>query len=278
MGRPETPIPQGRPMRAMANHLRHLRQTAGAPSYRTLSRHVHVEQQSLSQTANGTRVGWGRVLLYVQALRIHDEAAVSYADLATLKELWQLGEQQYQTMATRALRRRQSHDAFWDEIDNPVGRMPPADSWTLTPGITDVTRLATLRTTIGLYTLLLEITARRGIDLAAPRRSRPAAPAFSWFGPSSPAPTVPVVPRIRDATDITPDALALAVQACGGTDGDRAAWLATLQRINRDADHGPPRLPTDPAARSHLGRDRHRLTQLAGTVMRRPDARGLLPT
>lgn len=288
MGRPETPIPEKRPMAAMANHLRHLRRNAGSPSYRTLGALVHVEQQSLSQTANGNRVGWGRVLLYVQALRLHNPQSITTTDLATLKSLHQLGEQRFHSMATRALRSQQSK-ALWAEIDNTTagtvgtqGRRATG-RWTLTPGITDAGRLNTVQTMTELFTLLTGTAAGRGIDLLNPRRSRahPAQP-FSWFGDKAEPPT-PAVPHIREPHELTLDTMTEIIRICGGNDGDCTAWLAAWERVHRNTrDNGPPPTPPLPAlpapvrtAPPVMPRN-PLLPGWPGKVMRRPAATGVL--
>uniref|UniRef100_UPI003F494880 hypothetical protein n=1 Tax=Actinoplanes sp. CA-084688 TaxID=3239901 RepID=UPI003F494880 len=301
MGRPEVPIPEHRPMKAMADYLRHLRQGIGAPSYRRLGDLVHVEQQSLSQTANGNRVGWGRVLLYVQALRRHNEQAVTAIELATLKQLHQLGERKYQLETTRNLRRRQSN-TFWSEVDAvtstasyTAARHRPPGQWDLTVGVTDPTRLSAIHDLTGLYILLTEVAVRYGLDLAEPRRSRPREiNKFSWFGnETAPAPPTP---QLRHPEELTAKNMTAVIRACGGTEGDCTAWLASLERIHRIARAAaaaaaaaeedvvrppwrllPPAEPPPPAFRhgAHRSRaNRQVSSSWPGGALRRPAALG----
>ncbi|MEU7903570.1 hypothetical protein [Actinoplanes sp. NPDC049118] len=252
MARPEAPIPEHRPMKALAEHLRQLRQAAGSPSYRTLGRLVHLEQQSLSQTANGRRVGWGRVLHYIDALRRHNPEAVSLGDIATLKQLYDACERQFQLTTHRGIRHRQS-TALWEEIDsvNALSSRTTArhraGRWDTTPGITDVRQLNTARDRTDLYHCLTDIAAGHGLDLKNPARSRPTRPApaaFSWFGttPAEPAPA-PAIPQVRHPDDLTLPLLLQIVRLCGGTDGDDSAWHSTWERIHRAA----PKDPVGPA-------------------------------
>lgn len=249
MARPETPIPERRPMKALAECLRRLRREAGSPTYRTLSKLVYLEQQSLSQTANGHRVGWGRVLRYVEALRAYQPAAVTTADLAELKQLHQAGERQATMEADRSIGRRQTA-ALWDEIDSATAlsaataaRTRRPGQWHTTRGVTDVRQLNKAINIAELHQCLLEVTERHGLDLRkpSPRPTLTAAPAFSWFGATG-TPAVrpahlaaPVVPRVRGPQDLTLIRLLDVIRACGGTDGDCHAWQSAWDRIARIA-------------------------------------------
>uniref|UniRef100_UPI003F496966 hypothetical protein n=1 Tax=Actinoplanes sp. CA-151224 TaxID=3239904 RepID=UPI003F496966 len=286
MGRPEVTIPENRPMKAMAEQLRRLRRASGSPSYRLLGELVHVEQQSLSQTANGNRVGWGRVLLYVQALREHNPRAVTVTDLATLKHLHDLGERQYRETAMRHMRRRQSTGTLWSEIDSTAGmtayttaRHRPPGQWELTPGVTDSYHLGALRTIDGLFSLLNQVAGRHGIDLAHPYRSHPRPAGFSWFGEDT-KPERPI-PQLMLPRELTTTSLAAAVRACGGTEGDCVAWLAAWERIHRaqkdDGDTAHPRFlpPAEPPPATRAGAHRSGANQMIsdawpGRLLRRP--------
>jgi hypothetical protein len=249
MGRPETPIPGDRPMKALAEHLRHLRRTAGSPSYRKLGALVHVEQQSLSQTANGKRVGWGRVLQYVEAINCYKPEIVTLEDVATLKELHSAGERQYQLAADRSIRRRQS-SALWHEIDSATTvsahtvAMRRSGQWETTRGVTDVRQLNTARTLTHLYHFLADVAAGHGIDLQNPARSQLTS-TFRWFSPAS---DQPATPRIRHPHDLTLPLLLDVVRLCNGTDGDCSAWQSAWERIHRTAPK-PPSSPADNAER-----------------------------
>lgn len=239
-------------MRDLACYLRYLRAEAGSPSYRTLGALMHLKQNSLSQTANGQRVGWGRVLLYVDALRRHQPTAVSLDELAKLKKLHEAGErqhQQHQLHLGRSGRPRQN-TTLWDEIDGVIAqsardaaRTRAPGQWNTTRDVTDVRKLNHARTRTDLYRVLTAVAEARGIDLTDPARSRharPAPPAFSWFGgtPAAPAPT-PATPRVRHPNELTLPLLLHIVQLCGGTDGDRLAWQSAWERVHRTPPDGP---------------------------------------
>lgn len=291
MGRPEARIPEHRPMKALADYLRHLRHQAGSPSYRTLGALVHVEQQSLSQTANGHRVGWGRVLLYAQALRRYDPQAVNPTELATLKQLHQAGERQFQAVTTRNLRRRQS-TAFWSEVDavttlgaHTAARHRPPGRWELTPGITDMAQFNGVRTVADLYTVLTGVAARYGIDLVDTSRSRPrpADRQFSWFD-AAPAQPARHVPQVAHPDQLTSSLLSEIVRLCGGTEGDCTAWLSIWRRV-QPTTSGESRLqapvlrPPDPPDRPPItGAVPRQRADWPGEVLRRPDALGTLTT
>jgi len=292
MGRPEARIPEHQPMKALADYLRQLRRALGSPSYRRLGALVHVEQQSLSQTANGNRVGWGRVLLYVQALRAYNPQAVTVTELATLKQLHQVGEQQHRVAATGSLRRRQSV-AFWAEVDSvtavaahTTARHRPPGQWELTPGITDGARLNAAHTVDGLYIVLVDVAASCHIDLLQPNRSklRSTPDDFSWFGETHTDRARPI-PEVRHPSELTRVVLVDVVRLCGGTEGDCSAWLAAWDRLHRTAPgDGPSRLPPSagrlpmrPSARQRPPQDSS-LSDWPGHVMRRPVALGRLAT
>lgn len=279
-------------MKPLADCLRRLRRGAGSPSYRALGRLVHVEQQSLSQTANGSRVGWGRVLLYVEALRAYDPRAVTPDELAELKALHDAGEHQYQLINDRGIRHRQS-TALWQEIDSTtalsahtaaLNRAP--GRWDTTRGVTDVRQLNRARDLIDLCRFLVEVADARGVDLGYPGQARRPLSAFSWFG-DTPAMPAPAVPKLQRPQDLTLPLLIEIVRLCGGTDGDCQAWQSAWERIHRTVtrnnpgarpgsngrvsasdgtatiDLVTPRLPRDSGARGWPGR-----------VLRRPAALG----
>ena len=294
MTRPEAPIPGYRPMREVAEYLRHLRHEAGSPSYRTLGALMHLKQNSLSQTANGKRVGWGRVLLYVDALRRHKPTAVSIDDLAQLKKLHDAGEREHQRHISEGNRQRQS-TALWEEIDGVIAQSAHAAArtrapgqWSLTHGVTNVSKLNTARHRADLYYFLTEITEAHGIDLKMPAHSRftrPKTAPFSWFGTTSAEPVAkPDTPQIRHPNELTLPLLLEVVQLCGGTDGDRLAWQSAWERIHRTppdktgsdqkpATPPPPDRITPALATQRLHRDSV-LSRWPGNRMRRPTANG----
>jgi len=277
-------------MRDLADYLR---RQAGSPSYRTLGGLMHLKQNSLSQTANGKRVGWGRVLLYVDALRRYQPTAVGINDIAELKKLHEAGERQHQLHLGRGSRLRQN-TALWDEIDGVIAqsardaaRTRAPGQWNTTRDVTDVRKLNSARNRTDLYHVLTGVAEIRGIDLTEPARSRfarPAPPAFSWFGatPAEPAPA-PATPQVRHPDELTLPLLLHIVQLCGGTDGDRLAWQSAWERVHRTPPDGPdngrkpgaepPDLITPALTAQRLPHDSI-LSRWPGRAMRRPTAVG----
>jgi len=296
MARPEAPIPEHRPMKAVAECLRRLRHEAGRPSYRRLGQLVHLEQQSLSQTANGKKVGWGRILIYVKALRLHNPEAVTPDDLAELKELYEAGERRHMLLIERGINRRRS-DALWEEIDSAIAlsalsaeRSRAPGQWAITPGVTDVGQLNTAVNASNIYLFLVNLASSRGIDIRRPPRPRlvtttETATAFTWFGGDTPAAPAPVPPQIPEPAALTLALLLEVVQLCGGTDGDCKAWQSAWERVHRvraPAEIHPPPGPTG-AATDRWATAPDRSTRFPhgsavwrwpGNVMRRPDALG----
>jgi len=292
MARPEAPIPDHRPMKAVAECLRQLRREAGQPSYRRLGQLVHLEQQSLSQTANGKRVGWLRILNYVEALRLYNPEAVTPDDLAALKQLYEAGERQHTLQIERGINRR-CNAAIWEEIDSATvlsarsaERSRAPGQWDITPGVTDVRQLNTAVSVSSIYLFLINLATSRGINVRRPPRPRlvtTTEPAFSWFG-GTPATPPPMPPQIPDPAALTLPLLLEVVRLCGGTDGDCRAWQSAWERVHRapaptkrpPADHTGTATDRQAAPPEKPKRFPHGSTvwRWPGNVMRRPEALG----
>ncbi|WP_306215887.1 helix-turn-helix domain-containing protein, partial [Actinoplanes sp. RD1] len=232
--------------------LRQYRRDAGSPSYRALAKLVHVQQNSLSQIANGKRVGWGRVLLYVEALRMVDPSVVTTLQLAELKQLHDVGERRHEIFTEQSLRQWR-RARFWDQVDavtevsaRAASKLRPPGRWDTTPRVTDVARLNLTRHLKDLYVLLHEVAAGFDIDLHNPSRSRPGTTiaGFEWFAAAEQRPS-PSTPQVRQAGELTLPLLLEVVRLCGGTDGDCRAWQSTWDRLHREASSRSPQTEPD---------------------------------
>jgi hypothetical protein len=279
MGRPEKPIPDHLPMKALACQLRQLRHDAGNPSYRQLGQLVHVQHHTLSQIANGGRVGWGRVLLYIKALQQHRPDIITNTVVATLQTLHAAGERRYQQDLERRMRRQRSA-AFWDTIETastlsarsaPAAHAPEQQGFTA--GITDPEQLTFIEDIRDLHRLLFDVALRHGIDITNPDRATPQPGDFAWFDTEPAAAVAAGTPPIRQYEDMSLALVLHYIRLCGGTDGDCQAWQSTWDRLHTKTDDSSPfRQILEQLTAGDEPQPRRSSPLWPGTFLRRPAA------